>query len=432
MGYRPTHNGQLQTALQLGRQITFWPARVRYSRYMRRIEPANANPELPGKPPIAADSLRASLLSAQPLGLEKSLQTLRLSLIDQLITGIFVVAIVGTPMSVSRSLSTGWMPLYTFHVALALAVVGVFLARRRLSDSFKIAVVLGSFWTVGVVGLFTLGLVGAGYWWLVVSSLLVSLLYSVRAGVLMAAVVLVLIIIAAMGFIQGWLTLPLDANTYIRSPTAWITLAIATSLMPLMIFRAIAALHATTIGLLRKLDEQRQAIALLATHDELTGVPTMTLAMDRLTQAVLSHRRDGEKVAVFFIDLDGFKSVNDAHGHAAGDHALRTTVQRLQAVMRAEDTLARIGGDEFLAIHSGIPGALNAIAIARKLVACLTEPMTFEGQSITVGASIGIALSPDHGTHANELIRAADAAMYDAKRAGRNGVELAKPEPGTA
>ena len=392
---------------------------------MRRTEPSTTEPDFPGTSPAAPDSLRASLLSAQPLGLEKSLQTLRLSLIDQLITGIFVIAVVGTPMSVSRSLSTGWMPLYTFHVAMGLAVVAVYLARRRLSGTFKIAVVLGSFWAIGMVGIFTLGLVGAGYWWLVVSSLLVSLLYSVRAGMLMAAVVLALIIVAAIGFTQGWLTLPLDANTYIRSPTAWITLAIATSLMPLMIFRAIAALHATTIGLLRKLDEQRQAIALLATHDELTGVPTMTLAMDRLSQAVLSHRRDGEKVAVFFIDLDGFKSVNDAHGHAAGDHALRTTVQRLQAVMRAEDTLARIGGDEFLAIHSGIPAAADAIVIARKLVACLAEPMAFDGHAITVGASIGIALSPDHGTDANELIRAADGAMYDAKRAGRNRVELA-------
>jgi diguanylate cyclase (GGDEF)-like protein len=170
---------------------------------------------------------------------------------------------------------------------------------------------------------------------------------------------------------------------------------------------------------------------LLATHDELTGAPTMTLAIDRLTQAVLSHRRAGDKVAVFFIDLDGFKSVNDVHGHAAGDHALRVTVQRLQGAMRAEDTLARIGGDEFLAIQSGIADAAAAMTNARKLIACLSEPMHFAGHLIIVGASIGIAIAPDHGIDADELIRVADGAMYEAKRAGRNRVELASLDAAT-
>ena len=397
---------------------------------MRYTPPTPTQPDSSDAPSSRPGHARASLLAAQPQALDRSLHTLRLSLIDQLVTGIFVVAIIGTPMSVSRCLSTGWLPLYSIHVAIGLAVVAVYLARRRLSDTFKIAVVLASFWAVGVVGLFTLGLVGAGYWWLVVSSLLVSILYSVRAGMLTIGVVLLLMIAAAVGFTRGWLTLPLDANSYVRSPTSWITVVIATSLMPLMIFRAIAGLHATTIGLIRELDEQRRQIALLATHDELTGAPTMTLAMDRLTQAVLSHRRDGEKVAVFFIDLDGFKSVNDAHGHAAGDHALRTTVQRLQAAMRAEDTLARIGGDEFLAIQSGIPGGAAAVANAHKLVACISAPMDFDGHAITVGASIGIAIAPDHGIDAGDLVRVADGAMYQAKRAGRNRVELASLDAG--
>lgn len=397
---------------------------------MRYTPPTASKPDPPDAGSSRPDPARASLLAAQPRALDSSLQTLRLSLIDQLVTGVFVVAIIGTPMSISRCLSTGWLPLYSIHLAIGLAVVAVYFARRRLSDTFKIAVVLGSFWAVGVVGLFTLGLVGAGYWWLVVSSLLVSILYSVRAGMLTIGVVLLLMIAAAVGFTRGWLVLPLDANTYVLNPTSWITLVIATSLMPLMIFRAIAGVHATTIDLLREVDEKRRQIALLATHDDLTGAPTMTLAMDRLTQAVLSHRRDGEKVAVFFIDLDGFKSVNDAHGHAAGDHALRTTVQRLQRAMRAEDTLARIGGDEFLAIQSGIPGPADAITNARKLVARLSEPMDFDGHVINVGASIGIAIAPDHGIDAADLIRVADGAMYLAKRAGRNRVELASLDAG--
>lgn len=170
---------------------------------------------------------------------------------------------------------------------------------------------------------------------------------------------------------------------------------------------------------------QRDEIERLANHDALTGLPTLRLARDRLTMACEQAKRSKGKAALLFIDLDGFKAVNDTFGHEAGDHVLKTVAGRLIACIRNIDTVARHGGDEFLVILGGILSADAATVVAGKIVTAISEPIPYEGHALTVGSSIGIAVLPEHGAGPEELLKKADRAMYSIKKSGKNSYALA-------
>jgi diguanylate cyclase (GGDEF)-like protein len=144
-----------------------------------------------------------------------------------------------------------------------------------------------------------------------------------------------------------------------------------------------------------------------------------------LQQALAAAGRSGEKVALLIIDLDEFKAVNDGHGHEAGDMVLKTIAQRLREALRAEDTAGRIGGDEFVAVLPRRSDAQAAAQVAEKLIAAISRPVEVSGHALSVGASIGIAVFPDHGADADALSRAADQAMYTVKRTRKNAFAFA-------
>lgn len=164
----------------------------------------------------------------------------------------------------------------------------------------------------------------------------------------------------------------------------------------------------------------------LAHTDQLTGLPNRALFSDRLGNMLAHGRRTGQRLGLLFIDLDGFKAVNDKAGHAAGDAALGIVAQRLQRVLRENDTLARWGGDEFTVLLADIQSRQNAELVAGKLLETMVWPIAAAGQRFRIGASIGIALAPLHGDSSDALIKAADQAMYQAKANGRNRYEVAK------
>jgi diguanylate cyclase (GGDEF)-like protein/PAS domain S-box-containing protein len=166
--------------------------------------------------------------------------------------------------------------------------------------------------------------------------------------------------------------------------------------------------------------EAEERIRHLANHDALTDLPSLRLAMDRLSMAISTSKRNETMSAILFIDLDGFKSINDTMGHAAGDFVLKEIAKRLANTVRKMDTAARIGGDEFLVILSAVSGKSGVVTLADKLVEAVHQPIKWQGQTLTVGASVGIALYPDHGDDAEELLKLADTAMYAAKSAGKN------------
>jgi diguanylate cyclase (GGDEF)-like protein/PAS domain S-box-containing protein len=154
----------------------------------------------------------------------------------------------------------------------------------------------------------------------------------------------------------------------------------------------------------------------LATHDGLTGLPNRALALDRLAQALARARRSQTGVAVLYLDLDLFKQINDAWGHEAGDTVLREVARRLKDCVRRSDTVARMGGDEFLLVLSEAAERRVADAVSAKVVRSLSRPIAVGECCCHVGVSIGISLYPQDGRGARELIRAADAAMYTDKK----------------
>lgn len=168
----------------------------------------------------------------------------------------------------------------------------------------------------------------------------------------------------------------------------------------------------------RKQEETR--LSHIATHDTLTGLPNRILMHERLEAQAARAQHLGMGFAVFCLDLDGFKPVNDVLGHEAGDHVLRTIAARFRAVIRAEDTIARVGGDEFVVIQScaGDP-RVSAIRLAERLLRAASAPLDHAGSPIHVGVSIGIALAPATGVDLEILLREADKALYEAKNVGK-------------
>ena len=178
-------------------------------------------------------------------------------------------------------------------------------------------------------------------------------------------------------------------------------------------------------GTARKLSRH---LSHLAEHDALTDLPNRLLLNDRLTRAIALAERHHKPLAVLFLDVDGFKAVNDSLGHAAGDAILRAIAARLGAAIRKSDTVSRYSGDEFVIVLPEIEQGDDAAVVARKLVRAASGPHRIEARNITVTASVGIALYPDDGRDAETLIKNADAAMYDAKRTGIGSFRLFRPD----
>jgi len=177
------------------------------------------------------------------------------------------------------------------------------------------------------------------------------------------------------------------------------------------------------ISLVRELEKNTALLDFKAHHDELTQLPNRTLYRDRLEMAIKKAKRSGDKFAVLFLDLDHFKEVNDSLGHAAGDKVLIDATKRLEKLIRAEDTLARLGGDEFSILFEHIKDTQSVTSLAQKILEAFYDPFSVEGNSVYIGCSIGIALYPDDGEKAEDLLKFADNAMYKAKEKGRNSFE---------
>ena len=166
----------------------------------------------------------------------------------------------------------------------------------------------------------------------------------------------------------------------------------------------------------------------LARVDPLTGLPNRLLMRERLAEALARLQRDGEACAVLLVDLDRFKPVNDTLGHPVGDALLAKVADRLRSTVRPTDTVARIGGDEFIILQAGIGEAAHAQALARRLVDLIGRTYMVEGHLLTIGASVGVALAPADGVSADKLLKNADLALYRAKLDGRGTYRFFEPE----
>ena len=173
---------------------------------------------------------------------------------------------------------------------------------------------------------------------------------------------------------------------------------------------------------------QSEQMTHLAEHDSLTGLPNRLLFCDRVGQAISLARRHGGRAAVLFLDLDGFKQINDSLGHAAGDEFLKSVANRLLNCVRAPDTVSRQGGDEFVMLLQDVQTPEDAAATARRVLQAVAEVYLADHPELHVTASIGISVFPDDGLDVEMLIRNADSAMYQAKKNGRQSYQFFRRE----
>jgi len=180
----------------------------------------------------------------------------------------------------------------------------------------------------------------------------------------------------------------------------------------------------------RRLHHEVRRYGKLAYHDSLTGLPNRRLFEQSIHEAIVDGARFQQRHALLFIDLDGFKAINDSLGHPGGDEALRLLAERLERSLRRRDAVYRLGGDEFAVLLREVAEPEGITAVAQKLLDIISEPMSLSRGTVKLGASIGVSLYPDHADTASDLIKCADEAMYQVKEAGKASIQIFRPREG--
>jgi len=181
--------------------------------------------------------------------------------------------------------------------------------------------------------------------------------------------------------------------------------------------------------LYKQLEHYSHALESLALHDTLTGLPNRRLLFDRLALSIAHARRNKCTMAVMYLDLDGFKQINDTLGHDAGDTLLRMVADRLVAAVRQEDTVARMGGDEFVIALWELSHADDVTGLVSKVIQAVSQPYRIQDRDVRITASVGVGIYPTHGEEVETLMKSADLALYEAKHTGKNNYRIAAHRP---
>jgi diguanylate cyclase (GGDEF)-like protein len=360
-------------------------------------------------------------------------ETYRATLVNKTLHAFYLLGWIGLPLFVWRSIVVGWQPANTVTCLLVVAGMVFYRLGDKASTNLRGMVLVGTFFGLAIPGLLNIGVLSNGLLLIATGSICASLVFSRTVSLWLGGASVLFLSLVGVGYVTGALQLQTDANAFAISPATWITAVFVNFLSVLILVMRISSFRESLKSALIEVEQQRDVIAHQANHDQLTNLPTLRLANDRLEMALNNARRHGGKVALLFIDLDGFKLANDSFGHDAGDCVLQSVAQRIQHSIRAADTACRIGGDEFLVILGEIADQTSAAVAAQKIIELINQPIDFNGQPLQVGCSIGISLFPDNANDSKNLRKAADSAMYQVKRAGKNNFTFATtPAPGSS
>jgi diguanylate cyclase (GGDEF)-like protein len=337
-----------------------------------------------------------------------------------------------------------------------LILVFVTFSPQRLSTTTRSWVVVALTYLTGIVSMARGGLAGDGTLFLTVLPILTITLVNARAGIYAAGVsistFIVFGILAHAGMLSQWLIIHDNPQT----PDQWLYFGLAMSTLIIVTVFVVIKFSNFQLETLESVQEMAKALAdshrqlelanqkleqkvqertvelsnanqhlqFLATHDNLTGLPNRFLFFDRLEQAIKKSRRQKRRFALFFIDLDDFKRINDSFGHIVGDQVLQTVADVLDHAVRDSDTVARLAGDEFMIILDDVRDISDIEAIARKIIKAISQPIDVLQETVVMTVSIGISLFPEHGEDTENLLRKADVAMYQVKNGAQNGYLL--------
>lgn len=368
---------------------------------------------------------------------------------------VILPALIQTVYQVFVYHDVGWVgPAIYIFFYLTLVYVAL---RRDLSSAVRGWFLVGLTFLTGLVAMARGGLAGDGRVYLVAVPILAVTLINENTGLYAAAVSLATYCIfgflAQAGILGQWLIRldnPLNIEYWLYNGFTLGTTVVTVAFVVIRFSRfqgqtlesskkiakaladAYQQLETVNVQLEQKVQRRTLELSLanrrlefMATHDSLTGLPNRLLLYDRLDQAIKKGCRSKNSFALFFIDLDDFKRVNDTFGHAVGDQVLQMVAEVLSRSVRVSDTVARLAGDEFALILDDVHEASDIEIVANKISAALSRPLPILDTSISITASIGVSLFPPHGSDADSLLRKADQAMYGAKNKGKNKFLLA-------
>jgi diguanylate cyclase (GGDEF)-like protein len=389
----------------------------------------------------------------RPNAIDTALEQWRSSVLTNLLT---VGVIVGFPAFVQTIYRAIRIPAErpgAFVILVIYLLLSTLAFKQKTGASVRGWFALALIYLLGVISMTRGGLVGDGRVYLTVLPILGILLVSVRAGIITTVVSIVTYVIFAaaahLGYLENLLIVkdnPVSLDHWIYDGLVLTTLLISVMVVLANFYKFLVAtleseykktenltkanseLDEIKINLERTIEEQmaevRQANLLLkhlANHDALTGLPNQDEFYKRLQRAIDRTKNNQHSVAVLFIDLDGFKVINDTHGHQTGDIVLKEIANRFLGCIRASDTLARFGGDEFIVILENLDNPDDASIVVNKFFNVMEEPFAVEGESYQLTISMGISIYPSDTKNAEELINYADIAMYQIKHTGKNG-----------
>ncbi|VXC03878.1 GGDEF-domain containing protein [Pseudomonas sp. 8AS] len=345
--------------------------------------------------------------------LERSLQARRLMQI------VHVQCAVLLCIGVERVVSGRWLDVGLVTLALLVVLGGrMMIGRGRVN--IAMAMILFSFTALVSVSLwFSQGLYSGAVLCfpgiLIVAGMVAPLRLFV--GLLLSILTVVAFLTyAALSGLQTFTPLPLGIGRMVNVSAVLVMCAVAVWLLANDLRRTQLRLQQEIL----RVKDSEASFTHLAQHDALTNLPNRLLVRDRMEQAISHARRDAKRVALLFLDLDNFKTINDSLGHDAGDELLQEVARRLQEAVRDIDTVSRQGGDEFLLVMADVEELAAVSALAARLQQRLADPFSLKGMQIVSSSSIGISLFPDDGEDFETLLKHADTAMYQAKAAGRN------------
>lgn len=342
--------------------------------------------------------------------------------IDKILIFLTICAVPATIASIARISMAGLRFSMILHILITLGLITSTLYRHKLTTEFKMNFILVITSLVAIAGVYNWGLLGNGMLWSILSIIFITLFYGIKIGVYASLVFFVYVSVIGFLYIEGVLEPSVEPMAYITSVSGWLT-AVLGSLVPLTSsVLIIGTLYIAAKQALTQLNQQRVEITILAEQDVLTGIYNSRVFHSLLEKSIERSKRHGGWVYLINIDLDKFKNINDNYGHHAGDEVLKFTAKQLIEVTRDEDTICRVGGDEFLIlIESPTRYSKEKLnLIVDRIKEAINMPFKYDDTTIKISGSIGYAeynsKATPHLKGKEDILKLADREMYKDKQ----------------
>lgn len=362
---------------------------------------------------------------------QEQVDTLRVRALSKLTDYLVVSAVFLFAAFLYRLTDTDWQDTYILQFIVFFLLMVTITIRDKISYKTTIYCYLSLGFILAISEFISLGLSGMGE----VASLfciMLSLFYLDKKSTAVVSLIITVIFgVTFYEYLYAGRTLSENDIAYVSWHSAWIGRFTAHATFFLVLGVSILFLQDQIIRLLLELETQKQTIESqkeqiehLANHDALTGLPSLRVADDRLEAALDLATQQNHKSALLFLDLDGFKAINDTHGHEAGDEVLKQIAERISSVTRSEDIACRVGGDEFLVIVEKVKSLSDLESLCQRLILVISMPLPYKDIELAVGVSIGAASYPCSASSSRDLRLKADELMYQVKKSGKNNYRI--------